>query len=80
MLVEGGGWVEGEVDQFEAPVQMLVVVVGGVGRGRGPSIESTSTNVGGGRRVVRGRGPSIESTSTNVGGGRRVVRGRGPSI
>ena len=59
MLVEGGGWVEGEVDQFEASLQMLVVVVGGVGRGRGPSIESTSTNVGGGRRVVRGRGPSI---------------------
>ena len=29
---------------------MLVVVVGGVGRGSGRSIESTTTNVGGGSR------------------------------
>ena len=35
MLVKGGGWEEGEVDQLKAPVQMLVVIVGGVGRGRG---------------------------------------------
>ena len=34
------GWIERVVDQFEAPLQMLVVVVGGggVGRGRGRSI------------------------------------------
>ena len=38
MLVEGGGWVEGEVEQIKAPLQILVVVVGGVGRGRGRSI------------------------------------------
>ena len=44
-----GGWVEG----------------GGVGRGRGPSSESTITNVGGGR-VCRGRGQLIYSTTTNV--------------
>ena len=30
VVVVGGGLVEGEVDQFEAPLQMLVVVVGGV--------------------------------------------------
>ena len=41
-------WVEGEIDQFKAPVQMLVEG-GWVGRGRGRSIESTSINVGGGR-------------------------------
>ena len=51
-----------------------------MGRGRGPSIESTSTNVGGGSGVGRGRGPSIESTNTNVGGGRGVGRVRGLSI
>ena len=34
------GWIEREVDQFEAPLQMLMVVVegGGVGRVRGRSI------------------------------------------
>ena len=32
------GWIEREVDQFEAPLQMLMVVVGGVSRGRGRSI------------------------------------------
>ena len=35
---------------------MLVVVVGGVGRGRGRSIESTTTNVGGRRGWVEGEG------------------------
>ena len=60
---------------------MLVVVVGGVGRGSGRSIESTTTNVGEGRGVGRGSGRSIESTTTNVGGGSRGVgRGRGRSI
>ena len=59
LVVIVGGWVEGEVDQVKAPVQM-VVKGGGVGRGRGRSIESTSTNVGGGSRVVgRRRGRSI---------------------
>ena len=59
MLVKGGGWEEGEVDQLKATVQMLVVIVGGVGRGRGRSIESNSTNVGGDSRGVgRGRGRS----------------------
>ena len=54
---------------------MLVVVVGGVGRGSGRSIESTTTNVGEGRGLGRGRGRSIESTTTNVGGGRGWVEG-----
>ena len=27
---DGMGWIEREVDQFEAPLQMLVVVVGGL--------------------------------------------------
>ena len=51
LVVVVGGWLEGEVDQFEAPVQMLMVG-GEVGRGRGRSIESTITNVGGGRGWV----------------------------
>ena len=50
LVVVVGGWVEGVVDQLKAPLQMLVVVVGGVDRGRGRSIESTTTNVGGGSR------------------------------
>ena len=44
-----------------------------MGRGRGRSIESTTTNVGDGRGLGRGRGRSIESTITNVGGGRGWV-------
>ena len=46
-----------------------------MGRGRGRSIESISTNVGGGRGVGRRRGRLIESTITNVGGGRGWVEG-----
>ena len=81
MLVKGGGWVEGVVDQLKAPLQMLVVVVGGVGRGRGRSIESTTTNVGGRRGWVEGEGEvdQFEAPVQMLMVGGEVGRGRGRS-
>ena len=67
------------VDQLKAPLQMLVVVVGGVGRGRGRSIESTTTNVVGGRRWVEGEVDQFEAPVQMLMVGGEVGRGRGRS-
>ena len=68
MLVKGGGWVEGEVHQLKAPVQMLVEgggwVEGEVDQFEAP-LQMLVVEVGG---VGRGRGRSIWSTGTNVDG------------
>ena len=67
------------VDQLKAPLQMLVVVVGGVDRGRGRSIESTTTNVGGGRGWVEGEVDQFEAPVQMLMVGGEVGRGRGRS-
>ena len=58
---------------------MLVVVVGGVGRGSGRSIESTTTNVGGGRGWVEGEVDQFEAPVQMLMVGGEVGRGRGRS-